>query len=57
MTTEAVHVSSAEVQMALKLEEIFMPEARRQRTKHYSDKNSDPRFVLYTIAGAALSII
>jgi hypothetical protein len=41
---------------ALRLESIFMPESRRQRDTLYSS-NPSPRFVHYTRADSALSII
>jgi hypothetical protein len=40
----------------LRLESIFMPEARRQRVALYNS-NTKPRFVHYTRAEAALEII
>jgi len=45
-----------EQQRNFQLEAIFMPEARRQRVKFYRE-NPDPKFVHYTTAEAALSII
>ena len=45
-----------EQQQIFRLEAIFMPEARRQRDRHYRE-NPGPKFVHYTTAEAALSII
>jgi hypothetical protein len=45
-------------QLMIRLESIFMPVARRQRDAHYDGgKNPTARFVHYTSAEAALSII
>jgi Protein of unknown function (DUF2971) len=46
---------SPDQQKALKIEAIFMPEARRQRDRLH--ETNDPRFVHYTRAEAALEII
>jgi hypothetical protein len=45
-----------EQQQNFQLEAIFMPEASRQRDKFYRE-NADTKFVHYTTAEAALSII
>lgn len=45
-----------EQEILIKIESIFMPEARKQRNRLYANKY-DPRFVHYTKADAALSII
>jgi hypothetical protein len=48
--------ATTEQQLGFRLEAIFMPEARRQRNAFY-EANSNPRFVHYTRADAALDII
>jgi len=47
---------SQEYQLAMKLESIFMPHARRQRDQLYVE-DADPRFVHYTSAENALNIL
>jgi hypothetical protein len=48
-----------EIQLALRLESIFMPHARKQRDEHHAREAHEggARFVHYTSAEAALSII
>jgi hypothetical protein len=46
-----------EVRLEMQLESIFMPHARRQRDKLYASDKNHARFVHYTSAEAALSII
>jgi hypothetical protein len=48
-----------EIQLALRLESIFMPHARKQRDDHHAREAHEggARFVHYTTAEAALSII
>jgi DUF2971 family protein len=48
--------ATPEQQQGFRLEGIFMPEVRRQRNAFYAT-NSNPRFVHYTRAEAALEII
>jgi hypothetical protein len=59
MNTETtVPPLSEEFQRGIRLESIFMPEARRQRDKLYdSGQKPSARFVHYTSADAALGII
>jgi hypothetical protein len=49
----------AKVQFALRLESIFMPQARKQRDEHHAREvhEGGARFVHYTSAESALSII
>jgi len=44
-------------QLFMRLESIFMPFARRQWDKHYKTSGNEAKFVHYTSAEAALSII
>lgn len=46
-----------QIQLVIQLESIFMPHARGKRDALYKDKDSKTRFVHYTSAEAALSII
>jgi hypothetical protein len=48
--------ATPEQQLGLRLEEIFMPEVRRQRNAFYAT-DPNPRFVHYTRAEAALEIL
>jgi hypothetical protein len=54
--TNPLMASPPEDELALKLEGIFMPHARKQRDELYGS-DPDPRFVHYTSAENALSII
>jgi hypothetical protein len=46
-----------QIELQLRLEGIFMPYARKQRDKIYENQDKPTRFVHYTSAEAALSII
>jgi hypothetical protein len=46
-----------DVRLAMQLENIFMPHTTRQRRKLYENDKNHARFVHYTSAEAALSII
>jgi hypothetical protein len=52
-------ITPEQLELALRLESIFMPYAQKQRLELYGDKSSQAqaRFVHYTSAEAALSII
>ena len=54
--TAALQTATPAQLRALRLESIFMPEGRRLREAFYRS-NSNPRFVHYTRAEAALEII
>lgn len=49
--------STDQIQTAIRLEGIFMPSARRRRDKLFENPSKPTRFVHYTSAEAALSII
>src|SRR6266850_3009757 len=58
--SQIVGLTPEQYKLALQLEEVFMPEARRQRIRANFGENStgEPiRFVHYTSAEAALKII
>jgi hypothetical protein len=54
---ENIVVVPEDVRLAMQLEAIFMPYATRQRRKLYENDKYNARFVHYTSAEAALSII
>ncbi|MGO9771412.1 MAG: DUF2971 domain-containing protein [Roseiarcus sp.] len=56
MTTPVAPALSDEQQLAMKLEGIFMPQARKQRDEFFNS-DVDPRLVHYTSAESALKII
>ncbi len=56
MATAVVPDLTAEQQLAIRLEGVFMPQARKQRDEFFNS-DPDPRFVHYTSADSALKII
>ncbi len=54
--TDAI-LTPEQIQFFIQLESIFMPYARRQRDSFYETSGKETRFVHYTSAEAALSII